>query len=177
MVSISEERAVVTERRLRAVLRKTRVRHLPELWSFIRYEGSVPDDAIALVRDEDGWCALVPIEGRENFCLTSMVFPEGLDNSGFVGWMASTIKRELGSGVFVICGDNPQRGGIFDYCGYPAEVAERVRSLIGDLRGIEVDSSPLDLRLFRVTGCSPASAISSETIFEVRERDGLIEAQ
>jgi hypothetical protein len=52
---------------------------------------------------------------------------EGIeDNSGFVGWLASYLKRELGAGLFVVCGHNSKRGGIFDYWGCPAELAEPV---------------------------------------------------
>ena len=42
-------------------------------------------------------------------------FPAGVDNSGFVGWLASHLKVVLGTGVLVVCGFNSQRGGVFDY--------------------------------------------------------------
>jgi len=61
-------------------------------------------------------------------------FDAHIPNSGFVGWLASEIKRELGSGVFVVCGHNRQRGGIFDYWGVPGEIATGVLQLIEKLR-------------------------------------------
>lgn len=176
MVSISTERAVETERRLRKVLAATEVVHLERTWGFRRFDGAAPPEALATVRDDDGWCALVPADDAgERFGITRLTFPVALDNSGFVGWLATTVKRRLGSGVFVICGDNPRRGGIFDYLGYPIEVAQEVRALIDELRAPERPDS-LDLRLFHVAETSPASAVSSETTFEFRERAGVVQA-
>jgi hypothetical protein len=51
MVSISHERPVESERRLRAVLRAADVVHLDGAWCFRRIEGDVPDEAVAAVRD------------------------------------------------------------------------------------------------------------------------------
>ena len=61
-------------------------------------------------------------------------FPEGVDNSGFVGWVATHLKRHLGTGVFVICGQNSRRGGIFDYWGIPLQMRNAAQSLIDALR-------------------------------------------
>jgi hypothetical protein len=179
MVSISRERAVQSERRLRRVLRAAEVVHLDGVWSFRRFEGEVPAGALATVKDADGWSALAPGSaiGAERFALTRTTFSAVIENSGFVGWLATTVKRRLGSGVFVVCGDNPARGGIFDYWGYPIEIAGAVREVIDDLRESERrDPLDLDLRIFEVVETSPASAISSETVFEFRERDGVVEA-
>lgn len=179
MVSISEERPVESERRLRAVLRATHLEHLPGAWCFQRIAGDPPGEAIATIRDLDGWCALVPATGDagERFGITLSVFPPDIDNSGYVGWLATTVKQRLGSGVFVICGDNPRRGGIFDYLGYPLAVADGVRALIDELRGpVGRDPLDLDLRVFDVEQTSAASAISAETVFEFREHDGAVEA-
>src|SRR5688572_5603300 len=140
MVSISTERPVESERRLRAVLRTTRLAHLPGAWGFRRVAGAAPAsgappaEAIATVRDVDGWCALVPADSGERFGLTMSTFAPDIDNSGYVGWLATVIKERLGSGVFVVCGDNPGRGGIFDYLGYPLEIADAVHALIDELR-------------------------------------------
>ncbi|MFC9438074.1 DUF6196 family protein, partial [Nocardia sp. NPDC057030] len=77
---------------------------------------------LAVVRDAEKWSALVPFaeaDGAEveKFGLFSFHFPTGLDNSGFVGWLAGQLKRTLGTGVFVVCGSNRERGGIYDYWG------------------------------------------------------------
>ena len=175
MVDISDEREVETERRLRRVLAAAVVEDVAGEWRFVRYDGEVaPARALATVSDADGWCALVPAdEGPdERFALLQITFRRGLDNSGFVGWLASAIKRATGSGVFVICGDNPDRGGIFDYWGYPPAVAGGVRAAIASLASDEVDPLSLDLRVFRVVATSSASAISAETVFEFREQPG-----
>ncbi len=172
------ERSVVTEQRLLNVLRQSSVTHLPDVWSFVRFDGVLPSGTLAAVRDRDGWCALVTAEfpDADRFRLTSIVFPAGVDNSGFVGWLASTIKRSTGSGVFVVCGDNPGRGGIFDYIGYTIEVADAVAAFIDSLHSQPVEPASLDRRVFRVTATSPSSAVSEETMFEFRERDGVVEA-
>jgi Family of unknown function (DUF6196) len=179
VVAISRERAVQSERRLRRVLRAAEVVHLDGVWSFRRFAGEVPTGALATVKDTDGWSALVAgsSAGAEHFALTRTTFSPVVENSGFVGWLATTVKRRLGSGVFVVCGDNPARGGIFDYWGYPVEVAGAVREVIDDLReGGPRDLLDLDLRVFEVVETSSASAISNETVFEFRERDGVVEA-
>jgi hypothetical protein len=179
MVSISRERPVESERRLRAVLRTTHLAHLPGAWCFRRITGEPPEGAVATVRDADGWCALVPAADGpgERFGLTMSTFAAGVDNSGYVGWLATVVKQRLGSGVFVVCGDNPRRVGIFDYLGYPLEVADAVRALIADLR-LPVGRDPLDLDLhvFEVEHTSAASAISRGTVFEFREHAGEVEA-
>jgi hypothetical protein len=93
-------------------------------------------DALAIVRDEEVWSFLIPKESdeTENFKLFSFHFQDGLDNSGFVGWLASKIKKELGTGVFVVCGQNSRKGGIFDYWGCPIAVEKEVLELINELR-------------------------------------------
>jgi hypothetical protein len=179
VVSISHECPVESERRLLAVLRAAEVVHLEGSWSFRRDLDGAPPEAIATVRDDAGWCVLAPAtsDPGERFGVTLTTFPTGVDNSGFVGWLATTIKRRLGSGVFVVCGDNPGRGGIFDYLGYPIQIANEVRGLIDDLRSWEGgDPLDLDLHVFEVIETSPTSAISAETVFEFREQDGVVEA-
>jgi Family of unknown function (DUF6196) len=85
-------------------------------------------DALAFVRDEQVWSALVPSEDatHERFFVFSFHFPAGMDNSGFVGWLASSLKQRLGTGVMVACGSNAQRGGIFDYWGAPLALRSSV---------------------------------------------------
>ena len=92
--------------------------------------------ALAIVRDDDVWSLLLPSNeaASEKFKLFSFHFKDGLDNSGFVGWLASKIKKELGTGVFVVCGQNTARGGIFDYWGCPAAIADKVITLVLQLR-------------------------------------------
>lgn len=179
MVSISHERPVESERRLVGVLRAAKVVHLEGAWCFRRFGREAPAAARATVRDDDGWCALAPAaaDSGQRFGLTVTTFNEESENSGFVGWIATTVKRRLGTGVFVICGDNPTRGGIFDYLGYPIQIAGAVRGLIDDPRApAPSDPFDLDLRLFEVVETSPASAISNETVFEFREHGGVVEA-
>jgi hypothetical protein len=179
MVSISHERPVESQRRLRSVLRAAQLVHLPGSWCFQRIGSQLPADALATVRDEDGWCALVPAtaDAAEQFGVTLTTFAPQIDNSGYVGWLATTIKQRLGSGVFVICGDNPRRGGIFDYLGYPLDIADAVHALIDELgQPIGADPLDLDLHVFEVVETSPTSAISGDTRFEFREQGGLVEA-
>lgn len=94
-------------------------------------------EALAFVRDENVWSALVPSSQpeQERFILFSFHFQPDLDNSGFVGWLASHLKAEVGTGVLVVCGQNSHRGGIFDYWGAPLSVAEQVIAEVRRLRG------------------------------------------
>ena len=93
-------------------------------------------NALAMVKDDDVWSLLVPVEkaGTENFKIFRFHFEKGLDNSGFVGWLATKIKEKFGSGIFVICGQNSENGGIFDYNGCPIEISNEIIAYINKLR-------------------------------------------
>jgi Family of unknown function (DUF6196) len=94
------------------------------------------EQALAIVRDDEVWSFLIPAitAATENFKIFSFHFKDGLDNSGFVGWLASKIKEETGTGVFVVCGQNTNKGGIFDYWGCPLQIADKVITLLQLLR-------------------------------------------
>ena len=74
-----------------------------------------------------------PTEPVERFGVFSFHFPAGVDNSGFVGWLATHLKHRLGTGVFVICGSNRARGGIYDYWGCPRELLPDVVAVVNEL--------------------------------------------
>jgi hypothetical protein len=44
----------------------------------------------------------------------------------FVGWLANHLKDKFGTGVFVTCGQNSSRNGIFDYWGCPINLKEQI---------------------------------------------------
>ena len=132
---ISTETLEQTESRLKKVIQTSDLK----IYDKEYYFKEVPIDkfqfeehALAIVRDEEVWSFLIPSESSEteNFKVFSFHFEEGLDNSGFVGWLASKIKMELGTGVFVVCGQNTNKGGIFDYWGCPASIADKVIKLV-----------------------------------------------
>jgi len=136
---ISTETREQTESRLKKVIQTADLK----IYDNEYYFKEVPVDkfqfeeqALAIVRDDEVWSFLIPSKNTEseNFKLFSFHFKEGLDNSGFVGWLASKIKRELGTGVFVVCGQNTGKGGIFDYWGCPIEIANEVIRLVQQLR-------------------------------------------
>lgn len=136
---ISKETKEETEKRLKKVLKASNFKIFEESYYF--RETSVDEfqfdpDALAMVKDDEVWSLLVPVEkdGTENFKIFSFHFKEGLDNSGFVGWLASKIKEKFGSGIFVVCGQNSNQGGIFDYNGCPIEISEEVIKYINKLR-------------------------------------------
>jgi hypothetical protein len=91
---------------------------------------------LAFVRDEEVWSVLKAAgpDAVEPFGLFSFHFRDGLDNSGFVGWLASTLKREFGTGVVVVCGQNSRRGGIFDYWGVPMAMRSAAVGVLNRLR-------------------------------------------
>ena len=136
---ISKETRQQTEERLIKVLKSAKFKVLEQPYYF--REISVNDfqydpNALAMVRDDDVWSLLVPVEklGTENFRIFRFHFKEGLDNSGFVGWLATKIKEKFGSGIFVICGQNSEQGGIFDYNGCPIEISDEIIAFINKLR-------------------------------------------
>lgn len=97
---------------------------------------TLDDQVLALVRDSTSRSQLVPIppgvEVTEPVGLSPVHFPDRADNSGFVGWLATHIKNTTGSGVFVVSGNNIDRGGIYDYWSYPIIV----RNLIATTNGL-----------------------------------------
>lgn len=132
MVSVSHESPAETEQRLRGVLAQAEMLVLPGTWSFAESPLGEPpvldEHLLAVVRDEDSWSALRPFDGSvggERFGVFSFHFPDGVDNSGFVGWLAGALKAQLGTGVLVICGSNSRRGGVYDYWGCPHELLDR----------------------------------------------------
>lgn len=142
MVSISHESEEQTTARLRGVIATAEFVVLPGTWTFAESPAGAPPsftaDTLAIVRDEDSWSALRPVSeedaGGERFGLFSFHFPDGADNSGFVGWLAQTLKAELGTGVFVVCGSNAGRGGIYDYWGCPESLFEDAVRVVEALR-------------------------------------------
>lgn len=134
MVDISHESPQATERRLLEVTRRARLTAYRATYAYLEFPlpefpAAVRADALALVRDDAVWSQLVPCDdpARELFALFRFHFPAGTDNSGFVGWLASRLKQRFGTGVFVICGHNRDDGGIYDYWGVPAALADEVR--------------------------------------------------
>ncbi len=137
---ISKETLEETEQRLLKVLRSASLKIFEEPYFY--KESKITDfnfdpKALAMVKDNDVWSYLIPSESdkTENFKMFSFHFKDGLDNSGFVGWLASKIKKDLGSGLFVVCGQNSKKGGIFDYWGCPIEMADEVLMYLKELIG------------------------------------------
>lgn len=144
MVTISQEAAAQTEARLRTVFRDSAIDWLPGTWSFVEGDEAARSDAIAEIRDEgrrSGVCpATAATDSAELFRVFRVVLPPARDDSGFVEWLASRIKEATGSGVFVLCGYNRHRGGVFDYYGVPEAAASEVRLLLNRLAGHARDS-------------------------------------
>jgi hypothetical protein len=136
---ISNETFEQTESRLQKVIKSANLKIFESFYYFkeIPHTNFVFNhEALAIVRDDEVWSLLIPEtdEHAEKFKIFSFHFQDGLDNSGFVGWLASKIKQQLGTGVFVVCGQNTNKGGIFDYWGCPVSVAKEVLELVERLR-------------------------------------------
>ena len=107
--------------------------------------GQAPDLlSIACVRDDDVWNQLIPVESNHNgpkLCVISLHFPAHISGAGFIGWLATRIKFDLGTGVVVIGGKDKNsskeldRGsfGVFDYWCCAAENRARFTELIKKL--------------------------------------------
>ena len=138
---VSQESPEQVEARLRRVVAAASLVARDDEYAFVErplaeFPLALVAQALAFVRDDQVWSALVPSTdpAAERFFVFSFHFADGLDNSGFVGWLASRLKRALGTGVFVVCGQNSGRGGIFDYWGAPAAMRERVEAELAALR-------------------------------------------
>ncbi|MGW0252706.1 DUF6196 family protein [Nocardia goodfellowii] len=142
MVDVSVETVEQTEQRLRRVIAEADLLVHDGVWCFEESPADQPPaltgETLAIVRDQDSWSSLVPLagagEGIERFGIFSFHFAEHLDNSGFVGWLATRLKVELGTGVFVVCGSNRARGGIYDYWGCPADLLDQAIAVVNTLR-------------------------------------------
>lgn len=142
LVHVSQETPDETHHRLLQVIASADWQVEPALYRFetfaaADFERSADLTALALVRDGEVWSQLVPTQDPtdpEAFKIISFHFDPGLDNSGFVGWLASLIKEKVGTGVVVICGRNDLKGGIYDYWGLPLSCAQAVKALIMDLQ-------------------------------------------
>ena len=141
MVHVSHETTQQTHDRLARVLASATLTVYDEPYAFEERrvdEAPAPSGgALAVVVDDDVASYLVPAreDAGERFGIVKVHFPDGVDNSGFVGWLATHMKAALGTGVFVVCGSNRERGGIYDYWGFPWELRERVADVIARLRG------------------------------------------
>ncbi|MFC4701606.1 DUF6196 family protein [Glaciecola siphonariae] len=140
MVQVSIETEKETDIRLRNVIKEADFRVYAGTYCFEEFTSAeltqrMDGNALALIRDNDAWSQLVPSTNGSNelFTIFSFHFDNASDNSGFVGWLASLLKKELGTGVFVTCGQNSNRGGIFDYWGCPAHLGQRAVSVIQGL--------------------------------------------
>ena len=140
LVDISLESSDQTDTRLRRLMPRTALKKFERPYGFIEFgldgfPARVSSEALAIVRNEHCWSQLVPVtDGEEQFQIFSFHFPHGEDNSGFVGWLASHLKNKFGTGVFVICGQDSDRGGIYDYWGCPVSLAGEVSAELAKLR-------------------------------------------
>ena len=139
---VSNETPEQTNARLLKVIASSELEVFEGMYAFEEFPLDAFDkrasrEALALVRDGEVWSQLLPSddEAQERFGVFGFHFEPGLDNSGFVGWLASHMKRKLGTGLFVVCGQNSRRGGIFDYWGCPAELKDEVLAELHALRG------------------------------------------
>lgn len=156
-MQISHETAEETDRRLRRVLAMSTLDIDAERWWYqeladMDFPSWVRTDAIAVVRDGETWSQLVPVrpgdDPTEPVRIWTFHFPEGVDNSGFVGWLASHIKAATGSGVIVVCGQNSKAGGIYDHWACPETVAGAVFEMIDRLSGAGSEVAASDLASF-----------------------------
>jgi hypothetical protein len=138
---VSQETCEQTHSRLQRVLTESEFIVCERPYAFVEVNVSqfpvgLVSEALAFVRDQEVWSALVPSSSQEQeqFMIFGFHFTPGLDNSGFVGWLAAHLKARLGTGVLVVCGQNSQRGGIFDYWGAPLSVSAKVIAEIRRLR-------------------------------------------
>src|SRR5512144_2981769 len=144
-MNVSLESPEQATRRLRRVLATAQLQVLPGMYAFVEYPATAlptheATQALAFVHDDGGWSVLRPVQAgaAEPLAIFSFHFQPGLDNSGFVGWLASHLKTTLGSGVLVICGQNTARGGIFDYWGVPASVGATV---VAEVRRLQAEAA------------------------------------
>ena len=186
---VSKETTHQTDARLRRVIAQAEFEILDGSFAFTEVELSdaglaVDAAALAYVRDTEALSILKPSTDptRELSRVFCFHFPSGVDNSGFLGWLATHLKARIGTGVFVVCGQNSARGGIFDYWGCPLSVADAVIAEVHKLRGNERpqparrEKATLNgIRMAAVTTASEG-AVKKDTVFEFSETDSVVTA-
>ena len=146
MVSVSRETIAETNLRLAAVMAEAELKLYASPYVFREYAidelpGPSEESMLALVRDDTSFCQLVEYDDqrdactKERFAIWRFHFKQDDDNSGFVGWLATLLKAEFGTGVFVICGHNRDAGGIYDYWACPEALRKDVFSKLLQLTG------------------------------------------
>ncbi|MCB9896694.1 MAG: hypothetical protein H6825_01695 [Planctomycetes bacterium] len=179
------------ERRLLAVLRASAFvvrqgRWHYEQFSLAEFPRRARADALALVQNGHGWSQLVPLpddtQAREPLVIWSFQFAPDAPNSGFVGWLASTIKEVTGSGVIVVCGYDTERGGVYDHWGCPAGVADQVFALLDELRApprstAVTSGCSLHGAFMNATVTAEAGVIDADTVFHFRQDGDRVSAR
>lgn len=187
MVNISSETPLQTELRLRKVIRTSTLKIYDGPYSFHEVYSSEETGqwsaaSLAVVKDDHVTSLLTQARPEdEAFIIWRFHFEHGVDNSGFVGWLASLFKDELGTGVFVTCGQNSQAGGIYDYWGAPFQLKEDVTHILERLTkpaAAQATTDKIDLNrvMMRVTDTSPNSEISTDTVFLFRQAQNIVTA-
>ncbi len=188
MVDISNETTAETERRLRRVVTEASLVVYDDNYAFHEYPISKVHEyfdisALAIVRD-DSVCSQLERaneKDEESFVVWRFHFPAGIDNSGFVGWLAGHLKAKFGTGVFVVCGQNSQQGGIFDYWGAPASIREQIIKEVKKLVGGAADSSTKSALLngvkMNVVETSASSVIDTDTVFQFEQNEDVVHAR
>ncbi len=94
------------EARLRKVIAGARFEALEGTYAFrelLDGPRELNANALACVRDDRTWSQLVPVSATDprqgQFRMFSFHFAADLDASGFVAWLASHLKRTVGTGV------------------------------------------------------------------------------
>jgi len=148
-MQVSLETAAEVQARLLRVLARAELQVMEGLYAFTEHPAaSIPLDraqrGLALVRDDDVWSVLEPASDAaiEPLRVFLFHFAPGLDNSGFVGWLASHLKAALGTGVVVVCGFNSRRGGVFDYWCVPERIGAAAIAEVRRLRALNGYFSP-----------------------------------
>jgi hypothetical protein len=191
---VNRETPAETEERLRSLAPALALEVLDGPWWFEElapggFPACVRADALALVRDGERWCQLVPVRAderpAEELRIWSVHFPRGADTSGFVGWLATRIKQRTGSGILVICGQNAVRGGVYDYWGCPLEASEavlaEVRSLLGPGQRADptlgATAGTFDGRRMRAVATGDGGSVGADTLFSFAQRGSTVWAR
>jgi len=116
----------------------------PYAWQQVSKLSQLHATALAAVRDGSTWYALAAVTPEAAGAYRIMVFhfAEGSNASGFVAWLAGIIKKEVRTGVMVVCGFDARATpalwqtslGLFDYWGCPWGLGDEVIALVERLR-------------------------------------------
>jgi hypothetical protein len=123
--------------RLYYVLKQSEFVEFDELYYFKQFEETpnLENNALSYIRNGNYWTGLIEAEDdrTENYKIFCFKVNTTSNNSGFLGWMATEIKKKLGISIIVFCSHCPTTDKDILYIGCSSLYGNQVKNFIETL--------------------------------------------